>query len=104
MSETLVLFSSYLAGMLLGALFFGGLWLTIRKAISSSHPAAWFLVSLVLRMAVTLGGFFVVSAGSWQRMSACVLGFMTSRLLVTRLIRTGDAMCVCPIEEIGNAH
>jgi F1F0 ATPase subunit 2 len=34
---------------LLGTIFFGGLWWTIRKGISSKQPAALFFFSLLLR-------------------------------------------------------
>ena len=37
-------------GGLLGTMFFGGLWWTVRTGVSSQRPALWFLGSLVLRM------------------------------------------------------
>ena len=76
-------------GVMLGALFFGGLWWTIRRGISSEWAAVWFLGSLLLRTAITLAGFYFVSRGDWRRLVACLLGFLISRLLVTLLTR-GD--------------
>ncbi len=29
------------AGMLLGALFFGGLWWTVRRGLTAGNPALW---------------------------------------------------------------
>jgi F1F0 ATPase subunit 2 len=75
------------AGVVLGAIFFGGLWWTIQKGVSSAHPATLFLTSSVLRMAIALTGFYFVSGGQWQRLVACLVGFVVARLSVTWLTR-----------------
>ena len=59
MIETLTLLPAWVAGVLLGAVFFGGLWWTVRKGLSSTHPALWFLGSMLLRTSITVTGFFV---------------------------------------------
>ena len=75
------------AGMLLGAVFFGGLWWTVRRGLSSQRAALWFLGSLLLRTSISLAGFYFVSGGEWDRLLACLLGFVCARLIVTRLSR-----------------
>ena len=55
MNEVLLLALALSAGMLLGAIFFGGLWWTVRKGVSSEQPAFWFFGSLLLRMSIALG-------------------------------------------------
>lgn len=75
------------AGLVLGATFFGGLYWTVRHGVSSRSPALWFFGSLVVRMSVALAGFYVVSDGHWQRLVACLLGFVLARLVVTWLTR-----------------
>lgn len=87
MSEALTLFAALLAGTVLGIVFFGGLWWTIRIALLSPQPAAWFIVSLLLRTAVTLAGFNWASRGDCRSLVACVLGFLLSRTALTRLAR-----------------
>ena len=42
MNESLTLALAWVAGVLLGAIFFGGLWWTVRKGVSSQQPALWF--------------------------------------------------------------
>jgi F1F0 ATPase subunit 2 len=74
-----------LAGILLGAMFFLGLWWTVRKGIASPTPARWFIGSLLLRTGITLAGFHFVAAGGWKRLLACLLGFVIARVIVTRL-------------------
>jgi F1F0 ATPase subunit 2 len=74
-----------LAGMLLGALFFGGLWWTVRKGISAKSPALWFGLSFLLRTGIALGGFYLVGGSDWKRLLWCLAGFIVARLIVTRL-------------------
>jgi F1F0 ATPase subunit 2 len=84
MSEPLSLALALMAGVLLGTLFFGGLWWTVRKGVSSGHPAAWFLGSLLLRTGLVLAGVYGVSGGQGERMLSCLLGFLVARFLVLR--------------------
>jgi F1F0 ATPase subunit 2 len=74
-------------GLLLGAIFFGGLWWTVRKGVSSSRPAVWFLFSVLLRTAIVLAGFYFVARGDWERWLVCLLGFVLARAIATRLDR-----------------
>ena len=87
MNEFLSLTSALGAGVLLGALFFGGLWWTVRKGVSSQRPALWFFGSLLLRMSITLAGFYFVGRENWERWLLCLLGFVLARLVVNWLIR-----------------
>ena len=87
MNEPLSLASALVAGVLLGAIFFGGLWWTVRRGVSSGRVALWFLGSLLLRTGVALAGFYLVAAGHWERLLLCLLGFVVARFAVTRLMR-----------------
>jgi len=87
MNDPLALILSCAAGVALGAVFFGGLWWTIRKGVTSPRPATLFLTSAVVRMAIAMVGFYFVSGGQWQRLLACLVGFVAARLAVTWLTR-----------------
>lgn len=87
MNESLLLILSGLVGAVLGVLFFGGLWWTVRKALASPYPAMWFLTSMLLRMGVVLSGFYYVSDGQWKRLVAALLGFIIARFGVMWLTR-----------------
>jgi F1F0 ATPase subunit 2 len=84
MNEAFYLILSCSAGMLLGALFFGGLLWTVRRCLTTPYPALWLLGSALVRMSITLAGFYLVSAGQWTRMLACLVGFITARVVVMR--------------------
>ncbi|HUW75561.1 MAG TPA: ATP synthase subunit I [Gallionella sp.] len=74
-----------LAGLLLGALFFGGLWWTVQKGLSARQPALWFGFSMLLRTGTVLAGFYLVSGADWKRLLLCLLGFIVARFIVIRL-------------------
>jgi len=82
MNEFLFLAPSLAAGLLLGAFFFGGLWWTVIRGVSSSRPALWFFTSMLLRMSLTLPGFYFVGGEDWRRWLLCLLGFVLARLAI----------------------
>jgi F1F0 ATPase subunit 2 len=82
MNDSLSLAAALAAGVLLGALFFGGLWWTVSLGLSSQRPALWFLGSLLARMSVALIGFYFVGGEQWERWLLCLLGFILSRFVV----------------------
>jgi len=88
MNDTLLLVLALVTGALLGVIFFGGLWWTVRKGVTSKNPALWFFGSVLLRMSITLAGFYFVGRGHWERLLLCLLGFVLARLTVTWLTRT----------------
>jgi F1F0 ATPase subunit 2 len=99
MRETLTLMLAGVAGGALGAIFFGGLWWSVRKGLSSRHPAPWFFGSLLLRMSIALSGIFFVSGGHWERVLACLVGFLMARPAVTWLTRPPGEIQTPPAQE-----
>jgi F1F0 ATPase subunit 2 len=90
-------------GILLGAVFFGGLWWTVRVGVSARQPALWFLFSLLARSALTLAGFYLFSAGDWRRLLACLAGFTLARFLVTRFAGPPGPLPATAVREEGHA-
>ncbi|MGK2872776.1 MAG: N-ATPase subunit AtpR [Alphaproteobacteria bacterium] len=88
MNEALSLASALIAGIMLGAFFFGGLWWTVRKAMTSERVALWFLGSMLLRTSVVMLGFYFVLGDDWRRLIAGLIGFVVARLIVMRLTRS----------------
>ncbi len=85
MNETLTWVLAGVAGTALGMIFFGGLWWTVRRGLLSRRPAPWFFGSLLLRMGLVVTGFYFVGNGQWQRLLACLLGFIVARFIVLRM-------------------
>lgn len=79
MSGALVLLLAMAAGFGLGLFYFGGLWLTVRQLERTSNAALLFGASLLLRLSLTVLGFYLVMGGEWQRALACLAGFIIAR-------------------------
>lgn len=73
-------------GGLLGGAYFGGLWLTLRRAPASRHPALLMLASLLLRLAGVGFGLYWLANGDWRRYLAAVAGILLARWLWIRRI------------------
>ncbi len=91
MNEASTLVLATLAGGALGAIFFGGLWWTVRCGLPSQGPALWFFGSFTLRMSIAIGGFLLATQGDWRNATMCMLGFLAARGAVSRLTRTRSA-------------
>ena len=87
MSELSAMLLASLAGGLLGSVFFGGLWWTVKRIVGSQGPALLFAGSFLLRMFVAVAGFYFVSHGDWRRLLACLCGFLLARILIARITR-----------------
>jgi F1F0 ATPase subunit 2 len=105
MNKTFIVMAAWAAGIVLGTIFFGGLLWTIRKGVTSSMPALWFMGSMILRMSVVMAGFYFVSAGHWERLLPCLTGFVMAQLIVTRLTQPAAAASQThSTEEAHHAH
>ena len=94
MNELLQLVLVLLAGVLFGAIFFGGLWWTVKKGLTAKQPALWFGTSMLFRTCIVLAGFYFVAGADWKRMLLCLLGFIAARFAViglTGMTQTGGA-------------
>ena len=87
MSETSILILALPAGVLLGMFFYGGLWWTVRRSVSSKSSNVWLIGSFPFRAMIAIGGFYLVSRGDWRSLLVCLLGFLIARVGVTRLLR-----------------
>jgi F1F0 ATPase subunit 2 len=103
MNESVSLMDALIAGVLLGTMFFGGLWWTVRQGVSAKRPALWFLGSLLLRTGIVLAGFYFVASGHWERLLLCLLGFVIAHFTVTRLTGPPVGHHNSPAKEAGHA-
>ena len=87
MNEILMLPLAGVTGLVLGALFFGGLWWTVLQGVRTRRPALLFLASFLLRMTFVLVALYLVGNAHSDRLVSCLLGFVLGRVLVTRLTR-----------------
>lgn len=103
MSDPRTLLLAWIAGAVLGSLFFGGLWWTVRRVVAAKKPAIWIASSLLLRTSTALAGFYVVSGRQLDRLLLCLVGFVMARFLVTRLTRSSGETERRPKHEVSHA-
>ena len=90
MSEPIPLVLAFAAGLGLALFYFGGLWLTVRWLPTTRWPVLLTLGSLLGRMGVVMVGFYLIMAGHWERLVACVIGFTLMRFVVVARTRPAD--------------
>lgn len=90
MNEIMYPLAVFAAGFALGILFFGGLWLTVKKALSSRRPALWFIGSLLIRVSIALIGFYYLAQGSWKNLLISVSGFIIARTIIIYVTKSID--------------
>ncbi|QYE33503.1 MULTISPECIES: ATP synthase subunit I [Sphingosinicellaceae] len=95
-SDVIALAPALAAGVALGALFFGGLWWTVRHVLAARLPAAWLIASFIVRIALVLAGFLVAAGDQWQRWLVVLAGFVAARLVIARLLPVPVAGTLAP--------
>jgi len=82
MDDALFMVLAFMAGACLGIIFFGGLWITVQRALKSNMPGLWFAGGLLSRLTITMLGFYFVGTGNWHRLLICTAGFIVARFIV----------------------
>jgi F1F0 ATPase subunit 2 len=78
---------SFFIGLVLGLLYFTGLWLTIKNMYKSRSPIVTSLLSFTLRTAaIFLVLIFVARQGSFIDIIILLIGFIVGRFILSRRI------------------
>ncbi|MBK8490875.1 MAG: ATP synthase subunit I [Saprospirales bacterium] len=83
---------AFVLGLVLGTIFFGGLWFTVKKSVVSKTPALWIFGSFIFRVGIIMLGFYFISSGSWQRLLISLAGFIVARFIVAHITRPKAAL------------
>lgn len=101
-SDVIGMILAFPAGVLLGMAFFGGLWWTIRRGLSSPHPARWFLSGFLVRMIFLLAALYYLSEGAWVRLIILLAGILLGRIIVLRWTKSRGKKGT-PEQEVSHA-
>jgi F1F0 ATPase subunit 2 len=74
-------------GAVLGGLYFGGLWATVRRLPDARWPAALALLSFVARTVLAALGLALLLAGEPARLVVALVAFVAVRTLLVRRVR-----------------
>ncbi|MGC9357954.1 MAG: ATP synthase subunit I [Anaerolineae bacterium] len=81
------LISAFFAGVGIGLIYFGGLWLTAQRLSEVRRPMLLAVGSFLLRTLSAMTAFFVVMAGKWIRLIPALLGFLVMRTFLLYWLR-----------------
>lgn len=73
---------AFLGGIILGFIFFGGLYWSVRNLSTVKYPAFFMIASIILRMAILLIGFFFLINGDYKNLLAALIGVLFVRFVM----------------------
>ena len=91
MNDAVHLLTSLTAGMILGIVYFRGLWQTVLRLPDFRRPAWSMSWSFVARVGIVMSGFYFIMDGHLERLAMAMAGFILVRqTLVRRLGRFSE--------------
>lgn len=77
------------SSFVIGLVFFGGLWWTVKRSIESSKAALWLFCSLLIRMSFAIICFYIMFTGdfyhpTWLVLFICMAAFVLARIAVLK--------------------
>jgi len=78
---------SLTGGIVIGILFYGGLWFTVQALLVTRHPALLTISSFWARTVIALSGLLFLMDGKWQNALACLAGFALGRVVCSIFLR-----------------
>ena len=77
---------SFIWGVLLGLLYFGGLWMTLKHICRANRPKSWLGISFVTRISFIMIGFWVIMRKDTVSFLITFLAFLITRVILTRTL------------------
>lgn len=74
-------------GILVGAVFFGGLRLTVERLATTEHRVRWIIGSAIVRFGLVLGVMVLLAVWHVVAPILALLGFLVARMLVVGRVR-----------------
>lgn len=103
-SAILVLAIAAVVGVVLGLVFYGGLYWTVSRGLVSKRPALWFLFSLLARVSIVIAGFYFVSSyplqGSLIASSLVASSSLASSSVASGLVLSHSTAPVLQMERL----
>lgn len=87
MGKMAEMFIPFAGGLLLGWIFWGGLYATVRRIPVAANPGLLMAGSLFLRMFVLLGGLYMLMAGDIIRLCLALAGVFAVKAVLTGQVR-----------------
>jgi F1F0 ATPase subunit 2 len=76
-----------MGGLVLGLLFFGGLYASVDRLTTAKYPALMMLGSTVARMTVLLAGVYLLMQGEVRNAAAALVGIVIAKFGLIYLVK-----------------
>ncbi len=95
MSSLILPAGSFFMGVFLGAIYFGGLWLTIKRLPGCQQPTLLSLGSFFARTLVCILVFYLIIGSGMQSLLLCLAGFVLTKIALIRRLSLEPRMEAC---------
>ncbi|HUB61630.1 MAG TPA: ATP synthase subunit I [Puia sp.] len=86
----------FLAAMVAGGMFYGGLWYTTSRLVTAKYAAVRVLSSFLIRSALLVTIFYALAGSDARRWLICAAGMLTARLIAVRWVKRGGSHATKP--------
>ena len=73
----------FLIGIILGLVYFGGLYFSVDRMNKAKYPAMLMTLSFLIRMGILIGVFFYLSRFGYEMMIFALIGVILTRFILT---------------------
>lgn len=78
---------AFFIGIILGILYFGGLYISVQKINKVKYPSLLMTLSLILRMGLLIGAFFYIAKLGHKDILFALVGVILVRLIMTLVVK-----------------
>ena len=82
--NTAQLLLSFLGGGVMGVVYFGGLWYTVRQLPGTNRPALLLIGSFALRLGLLLTAVYLIANAHWSYLLSALVGVLLARTWLIR--------------------
>lgn len=79
--DPILMICAFAVGAAVGSLYFGGLWLTVRRLATARRPNRLLVISYGLRLSLLLAAFYPLARHGLTAVAAAMAGLLLSRHL-----------------------
>ncbi|WP_170232931.1 ATP synthase subunit I [Trichloromonas acetexigens] len=79
--DPILMTCAFAVGAAVGGLYFGGLWLTVRRLATARQPKKLLVISYGLRLSLLLAAFYPLARHGLTAVAAAMAGLLLSRHL-----------------------
>lgn len=85
---------TFIVGLILGVVYFGGLYLSVQMINTAKHPSLIMVLSFAIRMIILVTAFFFIAKNGIKHILLALVAVMLVRLVMTLKLKDQTANSV----------